>query len=34
MNQYIKKMATVREDIKAETGMQSWIYHGPVAASG
>ena len=34
MNQYLKIMAAVREDIKADTGMQNWIYHGPVKASG
>ena len=34
MNQYLKKMAAIREDIKSDTGMQSWIYHGPVKASG
>ena len=34
MNQYLKKMAAVREEVKADTGMQTWIYHGPVKASG
>ena len=34
MNQYIKTMAAVRQDIQADTGMQSWIYHGLVKASG
>ena len=34
MNQYLKTMAAVREDVKADTGMQTWIYHGPVKASG
>ena len=34
MNQYIKKMAGIRQDIQADTGMQSWVYHGPVKASG
>ena len=34
MNQYLKTMAGIREDIKADTGMQNWIYHGPVKARG
>ena len=34
MNKYLKTMAAIREDIKANTGMQIWIYHGPVKASG
>ena len=34
MNKYLKTMAAIREDIKADTGMQNWIYHGPVKASG
>ena len=34
MNQYLKTMAGLREDIRADTGMQNWIYHGPVKASG
>ena len=34
MNKYLKTMAAIREDIKADTGMQIWIYHGPVKASG
>ena len=34
MNKYLKTMVAIREDIKAETGMQIWIYHGPVKASG
>ena len=34
MNQYLKKMASVRQDLQADTGMQIWIYHGPVKASG
>jgi len=34
MNKYLKTMVAIREDIKADTGMQIWIYHGPVKASG
>ena len=34
MNKYLKTMAAIREDIKADTGMQNWIYHGPIKASG
>ena len=34
MNQYHKKMAAVRQGLQAETGMQIWVYHGPVKASG
>ena len=34
MNNYLKTMAAVREDVKADTGMQTWIYHGPIKASG
>ena len=34
MNQYLKTMAAVREDVTADTGQQVWIYHGPVKASG
>ena len=34
MNKYLKTMVAIREDIKADTGMQMWIYHGPVKASG
>ena len=34
MNQYLKTMAAIREDIQADTGMQAWIFHGPVKASG
>ena len=34
MNQYLKTMSGLREDIRADTGMQNWIYHGPVKASG
>ena len=34
MNQYLKKFNAVREDIQADTGMQVWVYHGPVKASG
>jgi hypothetical protein len=34
MNQWHKGMLAVRQGIQADTGMQSWIYHGPVKASG
>ena len=34
MNNYLRTMAAVRRDIQADTGMQSWIYHGAVKASG
>jgi hypothetical protein len=34
MNKYLKTMLAIRDDIVADTGMQAWIYHGPVKASG
>ena len=34
MNKYLKTMAAIRDGIAADTGMQSWIYSGPVKASG
>ena len=34
MNKYLKTMRAIRDDIVADTGMQAWIYHGPVKASG
>ena len=34
MNKYLKIMAAVRRDIEADTGAQSWVYHGPVKANG
>ena len=34
MNKYLKTMAAIRQGIIADTGMQVWIYHGPVKASG
>ena len=34
MNQYLKTMAAVRQNVTADTGQQVWIYHGPVKASG
>ena len=34
MNKYLKTMVAILEDIKADTGMQIWVYHGPVKASG
>ena len=34
MNKYLKTMAAVRRGVVEETGMQAWVYHGPVKASG
>ena len=34
LNKYLKTMAAVRKNVTADTGMQSWVYSGPVAASG
>ena len=34
MNKYLKTMAAIRDGIVADTGMQFWVYHGPVKASG
>ena len=34
MNQWHKGMLAVRQGIQADTGMQVWVYHGPVKASG
>ena len=34
MNKYLKTMRAIRDDIVADTGMQTWIHHGPVKASG
>ena len=34
MSQYLKKFNAIRQDIQADTGMQVWVYHGPVKASG
>ena len=34
MNKYLKVMNAVRRDTEAESGSQSWAYHGPVKASG
>ena len=34
MNKYLKVMNAVRRDTAAESGSQSWAYHGPVKASG
>ena len=34
MNKYAKAMSGLRSKSMAETGMQSWIYSGPVKASG
>ena len=34
MNKYLKTMAAIRNEGAEQTGMQYWIYHGPVKASG
>ena len=34
MNKYQKTLVPIREGIKADTGMQIWVYHGPIKASG
>ena len=34
MNKFLKTMAAHRNEEAAETGLQWWIYHGPVKASG
>ena len=34
MNKYLKTMAAVRRGIEEDTGMQAWVYHGPVKANG
>ena len=34
MNKYLRTMAAVRRGIEEDTGMQAWVYHGPVKASG
>ena len=34
MNKFLKTMAAHRNQVAADTGMQWWIYHGPVKASG
>ena len=34
MNKYLKVMNAIRRDTAAESGSQSWAYHGPVKASG
>ena len=33
MNKYLRTMAAVRRGIEEDTGMQAWVYHGPVKAS-
>ena len=33
-NKYLKTMAAIRDGIVADTGMQFWVYHGPVKANG
>ncbi len=34
MNKFLKTIAAIRQEVIADTGMQSWIYSGPVKASG
>jgi len=34
MNKYLRTMMAVRQGVVEETGMQAWVYHGPVKASG
>ena len=34
MNKFLKTMVAHRNQVAADTGMQWWIYHGPVKASG
>ena len=34
MNKYVKALSAVRRDLEAEAGQQSWIYSGPIKASG
>ena len=34
MNKYLRTMAAVGRGIEEDTGMQAWVYHGPVKASG
>jgi len=34
MDKFLKTMAAHRNQVAADTGMQWWIYHGPVEASG
>ncbi len=34
MNKYLKTAMAVRQGVVEETGMQAWVYHGPVKASG
>ena len=34
VNKYLKAMNVIRDGIAADTGMQFWLYHGPVKASG
>ena len=34
MNKYLKIMGPIRQQVAAESGMQTWLYHGPVKASG
>ena len=33
MNKYLRTMAAVRRGIEEDTGMQAWVYHGPVKSS-
>ena len=34
MNKYLKIMGPIRQQVAADSGMQTWLYHGPVKASG
>ena len=34
MNKYLRTAMAVRQGVVEETGMQAWVYHGPVKASG
>ncbi len=34
MNKYLRTMMAVRRGVEEDTGMQAWVYHGPVKASG
>ena len=34
MNKFVKALAAARRDIEQDTGMQTWVYHGPVKANG
>ena len=34
MNKYVKVASAVRREVPVDTGMQSWVYHGRIKASG